>query len=84
MPRFSLSVRFGLDILIPLNQDTMNRHLTLMKQGSSVLYNKDKIKPGAVADGVQLCGFSVKELAPQIRGDLVRKHDCSGRGPALD
>src|SRR5437667_12866386 len=27
-----------LDVLIPLNQDTMNRHLRLMKSGSLVLY----------------------------------------------
>ncbi|MBI4490807.1 MAG: 2-oxoacid:acceptor oxidoreductase subunit alpha [Deltaproteobacteria bacterium] len=61
-----------LDILIPLNQDTMNRHLKLMGAGSAVLYNSDKIKPGTAADGVQLCPFSVKELAPTIRGDLVQ------------
>src|SRR3989454_1153554 len=61
-----------LDILIPLNQDTMNRHLGLMKAGSAVLYNGDKIKPGEVEAGVQLCPFSVKELAPNIRGDLVQ------------
>jgi 2-oxoglutarate/2-oxoacid ferredoxin oxidoreductase subunit alpha len=61
-----------LDVLITLNQDTMDRHLGLMKSGSSVLYNQDKIKPGAAADGVQLCGFSVKELAPAIKGDLVQ------------
>ncbi|TMA91063.1 MAG: 2-oxoacid:acceptor oxidoreductase subunit alpha, partial [Deltaproteobacteria bacterium] len=61
-----------LDILIPLNQDTMNRHLRLMKTGSVVLYNGDKIKPGEVEAGVQLCPFSVKELAPNIRGDLVQ------------
>src|SRR5262249_19505412 len=45
-----------LDILITLNQDTMDRHLRLMKPGSSVLYNKDKIKAGQAADGVELCG----------------------------
>jgi len=61
-----------LDVLITLNQDTMDRHLQLMKPGSSVLYNRDKIKPATAADGVQLCGFSVKELAPNIRGDLVQ------------
>ena len=61
-----------LGILIPLNQDTMNRHLPQMPAGSVVLYNGDKIKPGAAADGVQLCPFSVKELAPDIRGDLVQ------------
>ncbi|MGH7835512.1 MAG: 2-oxoacid:acceptor oxidoreductase subunit alpha [Candidatus Binatia bacterium] len=61
-----------IDALIPLNQDTMNRHLRLMQAGSLVLYNSDKIKPGEVAGEVQLCPFSVKELAPKIKGDLVQ------------
>lgn len=61
-----------LDVLLPLNQDTMNRHLRLMGAGSAVLFNSDTIEPGAVPDGVQLCPFSVKALAPSIRGDLVQ------------
>jgi 2-oxoglutarate/2-oxoacid ferredoxin oxidoreductase subunit alpha len=61
-----------IDILIALNQDTMDRHLQLMKPGSSVLYNRDKIKPTINTDGVQLGAFSVKELAPSIKGDLVQ------------
>ena len=61
-----------LDILLALNQDTMDRHLRLMGAGSSVLYNADRIKPGEPADGVQLCPFSVKELAPGVKGDLVQ------------
>jgi 2-oxoglutarate ferredoxin oxidoreductase subunit alpha len=61
-----------IDVLMPLNQDTMNRHLRLMGPGSAVLFNSDSIKPGDVADGVQLCPFSVKELAPSIKGDLVQ------------
>jgi 2-oxoglutarate ferredoxin oxidoreductase subunit alpha len=61
-----------LGVLIPLNQDTMNRHLKLMRAGAAVLFNSDTIKPGDVADGVQLCPFSVKALAPTIRGDLVQ------------
>jgi 2-oxoglutarate ferredoxin oxidoreductase subunit alpha len=67
-----LSFGDKLDVLIALNQDTMDRHLELMKPGSSVLYNQDKIKPNGAAAGVQLCGFSVKELAPAVRGDLVQ------------
>ena len=67
-----LSFGDKIDIMMPLNQDTMDRHLGLMKAGSAVLYNGDKIKPGEVADGVQLCPFSVKELAPKVRGDLVQ------------
>jgi 2-oxoglutarate ferredoxin oxidoreductase subunit alpha len=61
-----------IDVLIPLNQDTMDRHLRLMGSGSAVLFNSDTITPGAVAEGVQLCPFSVKALAPTIRGDLVQ------------
>ena len=61
-----------LDMLVTLNQDTMNRHLGLMGSGSVVLYNSDKIAPRTAADGVQLCPFSVKELAPSVKGDLVQ------------
>jgi 2-oxoglutarate ferredoxin oxidoreductase subunit alpha len=61
-----------LDLLITLNQDTMDRHLHLMRAGSVVLYNADKITPGVAAEGVQLCPFSVKELAPGAKGDLVQ------------
>jgi len=61
-----------MDVLVPLNQDTMNRHLKLMRPGSAVLFNSDTIKPGVIPDGVQLCPFSVKALAPTIRGDLVQ------------
>jgi 2-oxoglutarate ferredoxin oxidoreductase subunit alpha len=67
-----LSTGDRLDMLVTLNQDTMDRHLHLMGSGSVVLYNADKIKPGAAADGVQMCPFSVKELAPSAKGDLVQ------------
>src|SRR5262249_24815582 len=60
-----------IDVLVPLNQDTMNRHLRLMGRGSAVLFNSDTIKPGVIPDGVQVCPFSVKALAPTIKGDLV-------------
>jgi len=61
-----------IDVLMPLNQDTMDRHLRLMRAGSTVLFNSDTIKPGTPTAGVQLCPFSVKELAPTIKGDLVQ------------
>src|SRR5512134_3857993 len=61
-----------LDVLMPLNQDTMDRHLQHLRAGSVVLFNDDTIKPGAVPAGVQLCPFSVKKLAPTLRGDLVQ------------
>ena len=35
-----------LDLLIPLNQDTMDRHLGLLTAGGACIYNADLIKPG--------------------------------------
>src|SRR5437899_12795602 len=51
-----------LDVLIPLNQDSMERHLRLMKAGSCVVYDGDKLKPGAAASGVQLCPMPMKQI----------------------
>ena len=51
-----------IDVFIPLNQDTMNRHLRLLKAGACAIYDGEKITPGEVADGVQLCSMPMKEL----------------------
>lgn len=51
-----------LDVLIPLNQDTMERHLRLMGAGSCVIFDSDKITPGEAAAGVQLCPMPMKQL----------------------
>jgi 2-oxoglutarate ferredoxin oxidoreductase subunit alpha len=51
-----------IDVLIPLNQDTMDRHLRLLKKGAVVLFETEKIKPGAAADGVQICPLPMKQL----------------------
>ncbi len=51
-----------IDVLIPLNQDTMDRHLHFVKGGACVLFDADKIKPGNAASGVQLCPIPTKEL----------------------
>src|SRR5579863_3238098 len=52
-----------IDVLIPLNQDTMNRHLRLLNAGACVLFDNEKIKPGNPAAGVQLCPLPVKQLS---------------------
>lgn len=51
-----------IDVLIPLNQDTMDRHLKLLQSGACVIYDADKLKPGDHAAGVQLCGMPMKQL----------------------
>src|SRR5882672_7861275 len=56
----------GLDMLIPLNQDTMDRHLERMRSGSAVLYDGERVKPGPSAEGVQLCPLPLNELAKNV------------------
>jgi 2-oxoglutarate ferredoxin oxidoreductase subunit alpha len=51
-----------LDVLIPLNQDTMDRHLKLLRAGACAIYDGDKLKPGEHANGVQLCPMPMKQL----------------------
>src|ERR1043166_1851225 len=51
-----------IDIFIPLNQDTMDRHLHLLKSGACAVFDKEKVTPGKAADGVQLCAMPMKEL----------------------
>jgi 2-oxoglutarate ferredoxin oxidoreductase subunit alpha len=51
-----------IDVFIPLNQDTMDRHLHLLKSGACAIYDKEKVTPGKAADGVQLCAMPMKEL----------------------
>ncbi len=59
-----------LDLLLCLNQDTMNRHLGLMGPGGRVIFNSDSIDPskaGEAAEGVHLCPVPVAELAGKSR-----------------
>src|SRR6266700_2934276 len=51
-----------LDVLIPLNQDSLDRHLRLIGAGSCVVYDAEKLKPGTPAAGVQLCPMPMKQL----------------------
>jgi 2-oxoglutarate ferredoxin oxidoreductase subunit alpha len=59
-----------IDLLIPLNQDTMDRHLGLLGPGAAVVYNGETVRPGAAADGVQLCPLPVSELTHNSRNKV--------------
>ncbi len=61
------------DIMIPLNQDTMDRHLKHLNTGAIVLFDGDKIKPGTAAEGVQICPLPLKELTTgnRLAGNTV-------------
>jgi 2-oxoglutarate/2-oxoacid ferredoxin oxidoreductase subunit alpha len=61
-----------IDLLIPLNQDAMNRHLGLLTEGAACIYNADTIKPGDAAEGVQLCPLPVSKLADITRNKVAQ------------
>jgi 2-oxoglutarate/2-oxoacid ferredoxin oxidoreductase subunit alpha len=61
-----------IDLLIPLNQDSMDRHLGLLTDGAACVYNADTIKPGVVAEGVQLCPLPVSKLADITRNKVAQ------------
>ena len=52
----------SMDLLLCLNQDTMDRHLGLMGRGSRTIYNGDNIKAGDAQEGAHLCPLPVGEL----------------------
>ncbi len=60
-----------LDMIVCLNQDTMDRHLGLLGDGTRALFNSDTINPGNPAKGVGLCPIPVSELT-QSRNRLVQ------------
>lgn len=59
-----------IDLMIPLNQDTMDRHLRLLGPGAAVVYNGDTIKPGEAREGVRLCPLPVSELTHNSRNKV--------------
>ena len=60
-----------LDLLLCLNQNTMDRHQRLMGPGSRIVYNSDATNPGSEDKGADLCGLPVGELT-QSRNRLVQ------------
>ena len=72
-----------LDLLIPLNQDTMDRHLGLLNEGASCIYNADTIKTGAAAEGVQLCPLPVSKLADITRNKVAQNTLAVGAGLSM-
>ena len=69
-----------IDLFIPLNQDSMDRHLTLLTSGAACIYNADAIKPGAAASGVQLCPLPVSQLADITRNKVAQNTLAIGAG----
>ena len=62
----------SLNLLLCLDQNTMNRHLKLMGPGTRVVYNSDTITPGEPRDGAQLCPLPIAELTKDTRNKVVQ------------
>jgi 2-oxoglutarate ferredoxin oxidoreductase subunit alpha len=62
----------GIDMLLCLNQDTMDRHLNILGPGSRVIYNSDKVEPGELPEGVFACPIPVGELAEGSKNKLIQ------------
>ena len=62
----------GLDLLLCLNQDTMNRHLRHMGAGTWVVFNQDDVVPGQAAAGVHLCPLPVSDLTNKSRNKVIQ------------
>jgi 2-oxoglutarate/2-oxoacid ferredoxin oxidoreductase subunit alpha len=69
-----------IDLLIPLNQDSMDRHLKLLTAGAACIFNADTIQPTSAADGVQLCALPVSELADITRNKVAQNTLAIGAG----
>jgi 2-oxoglutarate ferredoxin oxidoreductase subunit alpha len=72
-----------LDLLIPLNQDTMERHMRLLAAGGACLYNAELVKPSTPAAGVQLCPIPVSKLADISRNKIAQNTLAIGAGLSM-
>jgi len=72
-----------IDLLIPLNQDAMDRHLGLLTAGAACIYNADTIKPGIAAEGVALCPLPVSKLADISRNKVAQNTLAVGAGLSM-
>ncbi len=70
-----------LDLLLCLNQDTMDRHQRLIGPGGRVLFNSDTITPGE-SNGADLCAIPVGELT-QSRNRLIQNTVAMGAVTSL-
>jgi 2-oxoglutarate ferredoxin oxidoreductase subunit alpha len=61
-----------IDLLVCLNQDTMDRHLRLMGEGSRILFNSDDVVPGATRPGAELCPMPVKTLSGNSKNKVIQ------------
>ncbi|MCG3206188.1 MAG: 2-oxoglutarate oxidoreductase subunit KorA [Elusimicrobia bacterium] len=64
------------DVLVALNQDTMNRHAAKVVEGGAIIFNQDKIKCENIPlrKNVQLIGIPVEKLTAEFGRNPVMQN----------
>ena len=66
--------RDEVDLLIALNQDTIDRHADRLKEGSIIIYDADKVKEKVPAE--KSCAIPVTEILKEEGAMPVMKNSC--------
>ena len=72
-----------IDLLMCLNQDTMDRHLPVLGPGARAIYNSDNVEPGEAPEGVTLVPVPVGELTDNNSNKLMQNTVFIGVTTAL-
>ena len=72
-----------IDLLMCLNQDTLDRHLQILGPGGRAIYNSDKLEPSEPPEGVTLVPIPVGELTDNNPNKLMQNTAFIGVTTAL-
>jgi len=72
-----------IDLLICLNQDTMDRHLPILGPGARAIFNGDNVTPGDAPEGVTLVPVPVGDLTEKNANKLMQNTAFLGVATAL-
>jgi 2-oxoglutarate ferredoxin oxidoreductase subunit alpha len=72
-----------IDLLMCLNQDTMDRHLSVLGPGARCIFNADNVEPGDAPEGVTLVPVPVSELTENSSNKLMQNTAFLGTTSAL-
>ncbi len=61
-----------IDLLMCLNQDTMDRHLPILGPGARAIFNSDTVEPGEAPEGVNLVPIPVADLTDNNPNKLLQ------------
>ena len=64
----------AVDVLIALNQETVEKHQHKLKESSFVIYDADKVRPEALAG--KGCGLAVSSILKQAGAPAIMKNSC--------